>query len=102
MPGRANGGEIFGELDLVTRRHAEPPPPRTGPRLVARDPPADIVGEIVFRQFAVIDDIDAATLLTAHGLGHRLSEAPVERGRVVGLARRFGDDHRAQIHGPRQ
>src|SRR2546422_4364379 len=45
----------------------------------------------VFRQFAVIDDIDAAIALLAHGLGDRLAEPPVERGGVIGLAGGFGD-----------
>src|SRR5207237_4028296 len=68
----------------------------------AGEPLAHVVGEARLAQFAVVDAVDAALDLPAHGVGHRALQARRERVAVVRLPACPGDDHRPVVDGTRQ
>jgi hypothetical protein len=90
-------GEIAGKLPLVACGHVEAAAPGAGPVLAAGDPRQYVVGKIRLRQFAVIDDVEAAFDLPFDDLCHAGSQTPVEFGLLDGFSACLREDHLAHI-----
>ena len=95
-------GEIGGKFPLVTRGHVEPASSGTGPFLAPGDPRQYVIGEVRLRQFAVIDDVEAARDLPLDGLFNRRAEPRIKCRLVEGLPARLRQDHFHQAFGTRQ